>query len=189
LVSEYNYQKKKKRSKKEKLFVFDEHGSKRGFGEWVRTAFANPFYYRGEDWAGSVSAHIHRWSPQMDWLSVNGEIAVDFVARVENIEEDFQRILKKLGLPPSQMPHRNRKLHWHYSSYYDQATRELVGEYYARDIEAFGYRFEQCSRTSYFSTAVPRWIASTFARGISVVSKLFFVLGFGIGGTISLSPL
>jgi hypothetical protein len=30
----------------------------------------------------------------------------------------------------------------HYSHYYDEATQRLVGDYYAKDIAAFGYRFE-----------------------------------------------
>jgi hypothetical protein len=150
LVSEYNYQNKKKRPKQDKLFVFDERGSKRGFNEWVRLAFENPFRYNGEDWAGDVSKHIHRWSPQVDWLSIGDQLAVDFVARLENLDHDFQRIRERLGLPAMQLSHRNRKLHWHYSNYYDQATRDLVGQYYARDIEVFGYRFEECSKLEYF---------------------------------------
>jgi hypothetical protein len=149
LLSEYNFQKNNSRPKKDKLFIFDERGTKRKFSDWVRTAFANPHRYKGEDWAGDVSKHIHRWSPQVDWLSVDGKIAVDFVARLENINEDFPQIGKKIGLPPAKFPRRNGKWHWHYSNYYDKATRELVAEYYARDIEAFGYRYEERSRFSY----------------------------------------
>jgi len=149
LVSEYNFQKKNKRPKKDKLFIFDDRGAKRGFADWVRTAFANPHHYNGEDWAGDVSKHIHRWSPQVDWISVNGKIAVDFIARLENIAEDFRQIRKKIGLPPAKMPWRNSKWHWHYSNYYDDAMREMVAQYYARDIEAFGYRYEKRSRFAF----------------------------------------
>jgi hypothetical protein len=146
LVSEYNFQKNNGRPKKDKLFIFDERGAKRGFTDWVKVAFENPHHYTGEEWAGDVSKHIHRWSPQVDWISVNGKIAVDFIARLENISEDFAEIRKKLGLPPAKFPWRNAKWHWHYSDYYDEATREAVTKYYARDIEAFGYRYEERSR-------------------------------------------
>jgi len=146
LVSEYNYQKKKNRPKRDKLHIFDERGAQRGFADWVRTSFADPMHYRGEDWAGDVSPHIHRWSPQVDWISIDGKVAVDFVARLENIDEDFKTILKKIGMPPKPFPWRNSKWHWHYSHYYDPATLELVSKYYARDIEAFGYRYEERSR-------------------------------------------
>ncbi len=149
LVSEYNYQRKKDRPKKDKLYVFDESGSKRGFAEWVKAAFADPRRYRGEDWAGDVSPQIHRWSPQLDWISIDGRIAVDFVARLENINQDFQEIRKRIGLPRATFPHNNAKWHWHYSHYYDPATRDMVGEYYARDIKAFNYRFEVRSTMDY----------------------------------------
>jgi chondroitin 4-sulfotransferase 11 len=152
LVSEFNYQQKKKRPKKDKLFVFDGKGSTREFGDWVRTAFENPFHYRGADWAGDVSPHIHRWSPQVDWISVNGKIAVDFVARIENMQQDFGVICQKLGLA-ARLEHRNSKFHWHYSHYYDDATRDLVGKYYARDVEAFGYTFEEQPRVA----STQRW--------------------------------
>ncbi len=40
------------------------------------------------------------------------------------------------------LPHRNRRLHWHYSHYYDRTTRDIVAAYYKRDIEQFGYEFD-----------------------------------------------
>jgi hypothetical protein len=115
----------------------------------VKVAFTDPRKYQADDWAGDVSPHIHRWSPQVDWISVNGRLAVDFVARLENINQDFQEIRAQIGLQPVNFPHANAKWHKHYSQYYDPATRDLVGQYYARDIEAFGYQFEECSTFSH----------------------------------------
>lgn len=163
LVSEYNFQRNKDRPKRDKLHIYDERGAKRGFAEWVRVSFADPHRYRGEDWAGDTSPNIHRWSPQIDWISIDGRIAVDFVARMENINQDFAEIRKKIGLAPRDVPHTNAKWHWHYSHYYDSATRDLVTEYYARDIEAFNYRYEECSDFAYLKMQ----IRSRFLAGLN----------------------
>ena len=147
ILSDYNFQKKKRRSAENRLFLFTESGAMRSFSDWVQTAFADPFHYDGRHWGGEVSAHIHRWSPQVDWIQINGEIAVDFIARHESLEEDFRLIRQWIGLPHSRLPRRNRKFHWHYSHYFDGATRELVGNYYAQDIKTFGYEFEDRTRS------------------------------------------
>jgi chondroitin 4-sulfotransferase 11 len=142
LLSDYNYQLKKSRAPASKLFVVDADGSKRNFAEWVEVALEEPNRYEAGDWGGAVSPHIHRWSPQIDWISIDGEPRTDFVARLERLPEDFRAICRRLDLPPVRLPHRNRRLHLHYSHYYNRTTRELVAAYYARDIEHFGYEFE-----------------------------------------------
>jgi hypothetical protein len=124
------------------LLIFDERGARRNFADWVRAALANPNHYDCKEWGGEVSEGIHRWSPQTDWISINGRVAVDFVARLENLQPDFEQVCQRLGLARVVLPHKNRKLHWHYAQYYDAETRRIVGDYYAADIEAFGYRFE-----------------------------------------------
>ena len=133
---------KKGRPGASKLFLFDEAGEKRSFRDWVEMALADPFRYSPESWGGEVSAGLHRWSPQLDWLTLNGHTAVDTIVRMERLPEDFERICLTLGLPAVRLPRRNRRRHWHYSWYYDDATRDLVASYYAKDIKAFGYRFE-----------------------------------------------
>lgn len=142
LLSDYNYQKKKSREQASKLFVFSERGRERGFAEWIDAALASPDFYEPSRWGGEVSPHIHRWSPQVDWITVDSVPRVDFVAHLENLPHDFRLICERLGLPPVRLPHRNRRLHWHYSHYYDRTTRDIVAAYYARDIEQFGYEFE-----------------------------------------------
>jgi len=140
ILSDYNYQRRKSRASK--LFVYSDSGEKRRFGDWVSTALADPFRYDPPTWGGDVSEGLHRWSPQVDWISVNGRIALDAIVRIEKLPGDFLQVWRALGLPPRRLPRRNRRLHWHYSWYYDAATRDLVSAYYARDIETFGYHFE-----------------------------------------------
>jgi hypothetical protein len=142
LFSDYNYQLKKSRPADSKLFVFTAGGSRRSFAAWVEAALSAAHGIPAQKWGGEVSGHIHRWSPQFDWISLDGRLGVDFVARLEQLPADFRTVCHRLGLPPTRLPHRNRRLHWHYSHYYDRATREIVARYYARDIEEFDYEFE-----------------------------------------------
>lgn len=74
----------------------------------------------------------------------SGKIMMDFVGRVENLEADYAMVAARLGC--------NRKLEkvnvgsqQHYSHYYTDASRELVGRVYAKDIALFGYAFEHAS--------------------------------------------
>ncbi len=142
LFSDYNYQLKKSRPAVSKLFLHDRAGAVRGFSDWVRATLADPHRYSPRDWGGDVSPGLHRWSPQVDWISIDGRNRLDCVLRMENLRADFARLCVRLGLPPVRLPRRNRRLHWHYSWYYDDETRDFVRAYYARDIATFGYRFE-----------------------------------------------
>ena len=141
LLSDYNYQKKK--SRKNKLHLFTQSGEVRSFKEWVRSALSDPFRYPASAWGGEVSDGVHRWSPQVDWISIDGRIAVDEVIKIERLNEDFARVWERLEHAPVRLPRRNSRFHWHYSHYYDEATRDLVAQYYAEDIRRFDYSFEK----------------------------------------------
>jgi hypothetical protein len=142
LYSDYNYQRRKSRPAASKLLLFKPDGRRRSFAEWVGAVLTDPQACPPSTWGGDVSPGIHRWSPQFDWISLDGRIAVDRVLRLEQIDGQFPSVCRELGRPPVRLAHRNRRFHLHYSWYYDEATRARVAAYYARDIEAFGYRFE-----------------------------------------------
>ena len=143
LLSDYNYQIRKSRPEDSRLLVRDRDGGRRDFAEWAALALSTGDAGEPSTWGGEVSPGIHRFSPQVAWISVDGRVGVDFVARLETIDRDFERIRAKAGLAVRRLPRRNSRLHAHYAWYYDDATRDLVAARYAADVAEFGYRFEE----------------------------------------------
>jgi hypothetical protein len=104
------------------------------FGEWVRHAYQdqNPTYFYPP----------LMFAPQIDWICApDGSIAVDYVCRFENLENDFETVARRINRRVA-LPHLNRSNHGHYRDYYDNETAAIVKRWFLKDIEAFGYTFE-----------------------------------------------
>ncbi len=72
----------------------------------------------------------------------NNESIVDYVGKLENIQKDLQKICQKIGMPTPEVPQKNTTNHKHYSSYYNERTKNLIAEHFSEDIELFDNEFE-----------------------------------------------
>ncbi|RLS77052.1 MAG: sulfotransferase [Planctomycetota bacterium] len=80
-----------------------------------------------------------------------GRLLVDFVGRFETLETDFVRVCRGIGVDVELMQ-ANRGEPRDYRDFYTPELADLVAEYFAADIELFGYAFENGGRQT---AAVP----------------------------------
>jgi chondroitin 4-sulfotransferase 11 len=82
------------------------------------------------------------WS-HLDMLSEkDGRIVADVILRFENLDADYERLCRRISKPYTKLRRTNRSTHAPYWTYYDDETREMVGDLFKNDIEYFGYKFE-----------------------------------------------
>lgn len=78
---------------------------------------------------------------QKDYVTdIEGNIIVDFIGRLENIEDDFKKICKIIGVS-CKLEKTNKSVHKDYKQYYDSMSKKLVEKLYKEDIELFNYSF------------------------------------------------
>ena len=93
-----------------------------------------------------IQSHIH-FKPQCEFVDARGYLncGVDFLGYFENIQQDFSAIAARLS-KPEQLPHQNKtqrsEHRAHYRELYTSSMIECVAQLYAKDVEAFGYRFD-----------------------------------------------
>ena len=76
-------------------------------------------------------------------IDLNGNIIVNYIGRYEKLDEDFNEVCNKVGIIPPRLPHkRQAKDRASYKKYYNDATAQRIAEYFQRDIEMFGYSFD-----------------------------------------------
>ena len=82
-----------------------------------------------------------------------GETYADYVIRFENLHQDYDKVCRRLGLPPQSLPRTNnlpRPKHTDYRDYYTDFSREYIADLCRPMTAAFGYRFDdgaECRRS------------------------------------------
>jgi hypothetical protein len=68
---------------------------------------------------------------------------IDYIGRMETLNEDFKNICDELYLENLQLPQVNvtNKHKIHYTEYYSNKSREIIQERYKKDIDIFEYSF------------------------------------------------
>jgi hypothetical protein len=123
------------------------------------------FAFERNPWDRQVSLYYHRYREEKelppfatfihmdkraqmnnyDIYAIDGNISVDFIGRFEKLEGDLTRALEHVGLTlTTEMPRAkttSRHVNNPYREYYDEDTRDIVGRWYAREIELLGYEF------------------------------------------------
>ena len=99
------------------------------FQEFVKTKFRKK--------GVSCDSHFEYQYPKFYF---DGEIFVDFIGRLERIEDDWKYIASKIDCDPM-LPHENKSRHNPYQEYYDNECIEIIGDIYQKDIELLGYKF------------------------------------------------
>ena len=85
--------------------------------------------------------HFEPQYPNLFYFTETGKVpVVDFIAKLENIDEDWKYISSIIKCD-SVLPHKNKSEHNHYSSYYDEETKDLIDELYKTDIQLLHYKF------------------------------------------------
>jgi hypothetical protein len=82
------------------------------------------------------------FQPQHSFLSdPDGALLSDNVGRVEQMQQSYDHICERIGIPSAPLDRVNSSSRRNYRDYYDDELIEGVAKLYARDLELFGYEF------------------------------------------------
>ena len=77
--------------------------------------------------------------------SIDDKVVVDYIGKYERLNEDFEYVCKKIGLPFKGRLTREksdiREESFHFSTYYDDETKEIVRKHFSKEIDLFSYSF------------------------------------------------
>jgi hypothetical protein len=89
--------------------------------------------------------------PRKDAYQINmlsnrkGDLLMDFVGKLENLQNDWRTVCERIGVPYQALPRSNATEHRHFQDYYDSESRRLVARHWCREIELFEYSFDDNS--------------------------------------------
>lgn len=119
---------------------------------WFHYRLINPTVagHQAAEAAGSFAAYAKTVLTRADahvWVGLQhplllddaGGLAVDFIGRFESLADDFDHIVRRLGLTTLKLDHFNQSYHAPWAQLYTRETFAIVGALVARDAELLGY--------------------------------------------------
>lgn len=96
---------------------------------------------RDDSFRALIMNDVH-FRPQLDWITLPGAagIAVDYLGRFEDLEEDYQRLTRRLGVR-AQLPLRKQTRRPPYREAYSKEMRAITEQIFEEDIRRFDYEF------------------------------------------------
>jgi hypothetical protein len=85
--------------------------------------------------------HVHFQTQASLLAREDGQLDVDYVGRVEQMQADYDAVCARIGIPSRALDKVNSSKRGDYRQYYDQALIDGVAELYRRDLDLFGYSF------------------------------------------------
>lgn len=78
---------------------------------------------------------------QYKFIQIADKCCMNFIIKFENLQKDFDLLCDKIKITRCVLPHTNKTNRSHYVDYYNDKTKKIVAERYARDINFFNYRY------------------------------------------------
>lgn len=79
--------------------------------------------------------------PQLEFVSLNGKVACDFLGRFESLHRDYRKLCDAIGIERKPLPEYKKSTRRHYREYYSSQSRAIVESLYKKDLDAFNYDF------------------------------------------------
>ncbi len=105
-----------------------------GFDEFCEAIFSRPYHKQ--------NPHVKR---QVDLLLGSGELAVDFIGRLEHLDRDLARLTAGIDAPPPKLGRLNQSSHkdWRSSERLTPEVVEKLTDFYRDDLAYFGFSAER----------------------------------------------
>jgi chondroitin 4-sulfotransferase 11 len=98
--------------------------------------FCDTFLREGKDFYGNRALY-----PQIDYISIDGKVAMDRIIRFENLNDDLLIAMNELNMSFKMEHHRKSVGSDSFKAHFNQNSIDLVANYYRAEIEMFGYSF------------------------------------------------
>lgn len=136
--------------------VFNEYfkfGFVRNPWDWHLSLYSYTLMKKGHHQAKQFR-NLGSFEAYVKWLSTRNKITlqkdffydhevklVDFIGKMENLNEDFAKVCRKINVNMVDLPHLNKSNDKKYQEFYNEKTKNLIYRIYKKDIELFEYEF------------------------------------------------